>query len=219
MQSVGFAYALAPALERLYGRGDAYRVALGRHLEFFNTHPYFAAVLLGCAARLEADGQGEAVGRVKAALMGPFGALGDSLYWGALKPLLVLLALHGAYQGVAWAPWALVAVYGAANLGGRALGFWQGYRRGPGVIEWMGGLGILAWVRRLKGACALLAGTLLALAAGPTSLDRWGVPVLLWVPGAWVLVLAGAWILGQGVRPVWLVASAAVISSLLVAVT
>ncbi len=56
MQSLGFAYAMEPALRRLHGTGEECRRALGRHLEFFNTHPFLAAAVLGAAVRLEAEG-------------------------------------------------------------------------------------------------------------------------------------------------------------------
>src|SRR5260370_1421715 len=52
MQNVGFADAIAPALEELYP-DPAQRVkAVARHLEFFNCHPYLAAAILGGAVRL-----------------------------------------------------------------------------------------------------------------------------------------------------------------------
>ncbi|MHB8766664.1 MAG: PTS system mannose/fructose/sorbose family transporter subunit IID, partial [Deferrisomatales bacterium] len=152
------------------------------------------------------------VRRLKGALMGPFGALGDGFYWGALKPALVLVALHAAYLGHLWAPWLFLGLYGAANLGGRAAGFWLGYRLGPDLVRRVGPLGLPTWARRLKAGCALLLGTLVALSAGPTALDRWGVPALLWAPAAGALALGGAWLATRGLRPAWLVYLATLVS-------
>ncbi|MBE0618034.1 MAG: PTS system mannose/fructose/sorbose family transporter subunit IID, partial [Proteobacteria bacterium] len=206
MQSLGFAYAMGPALRRLYGAEDAYRLAVQRHLEFFNTHPFLAAAVLGAAVRLEADGgegSAQAVRKLKSGLMGPCGAVGDSLYWGSLKPLLVVAALHLAYRGVWWAPVAFLTVFTACNLTGRACGFFQGYRRGLGVAEVLSRLDLLTWARRGKVLCAVLLGALVAAAYGPTALDAWDVPVPLWGGVALALTLSTAWVIGRGMRPTW----------------
>lgn len=211
MQSLGFAYAMEPALARLYGTGDAYRRALARHLEFFNCHPYLAAAVLGSAIRLEAEGGEEAaegVRRLKNGLMGPYGAVGDSLYWGALRPLLMVGALHLAYRGVFWAPAAFVASFVLCNLAGRGYVFVQGYRRGVDVAGALGRLELLAWARRCRFVCALLLGGLLAAAYGPTPLGAWEVPALFWGAMALGLALATAWVVGRGVPPAWVLLSA-----------
>lgn len=222
MQSVGFAYAMEPALERLYPSGEARRQAVTRHLGFFNTHPYLASTVLGCAIRLEeegGDGVGQAVERVKSALMGPYGALGDSFYWAGVKPLLVLVALHAAYRGALWAPWLFLGAFAVANLGGRLYGFALGYRRGVGVVDAVGRLDLLAWARRCKAASAVLVGALLAAAAGPTALGRWGLPPWAWGTGAGVLAVGGAYLMRRGIRPEWMVYLAALASGAIVACT
>lgn len=214
MQSLGFAYAMEPALARLYGAGDAYRRALSRHLEFFNCHPFLAAAVLGSAVRLEADGgEGAAdeVRRLKNGLMGPYGAVGDSLYWGAIKPLLMVGALHLAYRGVSWAPAAFVGSFALCNLAGRAYAFVQGYRRGVEVVGALGRLRLLVWARRCRFVCAFLLGGLLAAAYGPTSLGVWEVPAPAWSAAALGLTLATAWVVGRGVQPAWVVLSATVL--------
>ena len=47
MQNGGWAYSLIPALKKLYPQREDASAALKRHLEFFNTHPYIAAPILG----------------------------------------------------------------------------------------------------------------------------------------------------------------------------
>jgi len=209
MQSLGFAYAMDPALRRLYGQGEEYRSAVRRHLEFFNTHPFLAAAVLGAATRLEADGQGEdAIRRLKTALMGPYGAVGDSFYWGALKPVLVIAALHAAYLGFLWAPVAFVASFGVCNLVGRGFGFVAGLRHGEGVVDVLGRIDLLRWARRLKWVSAVLLGTLLSLAHRTTRLDAWEIPA--WAVGgaALVLSLSAAWAIERGARPSRLILAA-----------
>jgi len=205
MQSLGFAYAMDPALRRLY-EGEAYRAAARRHLEFFNTHPFLASAVLGAVVRLEADGAGEeAVRRLKGALMGPYGALGDSFYWGALKPFLVLAALHAAYLGWLWAPVAFVGSYALCNVAGRGYGFAAGLRHGMGVVEVLGRIDLLGWARRLKVGSAVLLGTLLSLSRWPTRLGAWEVLPWIVAAGALALTLSAGWAIARGVRPSWLI--------------
>src|SRR5512144_3368608 len=79
MQTLGFAYAIEPALRKLYSYQNEYGERLKVHLEYFNTQPYFASFIIGAAVRLEED---RATGRntapdiagLKAALMAPLGA-------------------------------------------------------------------------------------------------------------------------------------------------
>ena len=215
MQTLGFAYAVDPALRRIYGSGKPRSAAIKRHLEFFNTNPLLASAILGCVVRLEEKRRpdvDEAVRGIKSALMGPYGAIGDGIYWGALKPLLVLTALHAAYRGSLWAPWAFLLLFVALNLGGRLFWFSQGYRKGERVVDLVAGMNLVSWSRRGKALCAVLLGTLLSLAAAPTPLAEWGMPTLLWGAGALVFSVAAAWVIGKGIRPEWLVYLAALVS-------
>ena len=77
MQNGGWAYSLIPALKKLYPNKDDASAALKRHLEFFNTHPYIAAPILGVTLALEeerANGaqiDDAAIQGVKVGMMGP----------------------------------------------------------------------------------------------------------------------------------------------------
>lgn len=55
MQNGGWAYSLIPALKKLYPSGEEAKEALKRHLEFFNTHPYVAAPIIGVTLALEEE--------------------------------------------------------------------------------------------------------------------------------------------------------------------
>ena len=55
MQNGGWAYSMIPALKKLYTTKEDRAAALKRHLEFFNTHPYLAAPILGVTLALEED--------------------------------------------------------------------------------------------------------------------------------------------------------------------
>jgi mannose/fructose/N-acetylgalactosamine-specific phosphotransferase system component IID len=203
-----------PILVRIYGPGEERTRARERHLDFFNTHPYFASAILGCAIRLEEDGgrgAEEAVGSVKNALMGPYGALGDGLYWGALKPFLVLLALQAGLRGHLWSPWAFLGLFAAANLTGRAYLFIQGYRRGIGIVDVVNRLNPLRFARRLKAACAVALGALL-FSALPMEVEGGAIPAWLGAAGTVGFALVLSWALRSGVNPLWAIYSIFVIS-------
>jgi len=132
MQNVGFAYCMLPALRECHGESpeDLLR-ALKRHLEFFNTHPAMAGVILGASVRLEGrvasrEADPRAIGTFKVGLMGSLGAIGDSFFWGALKPMAsvagVILSLVHPLLGIG----ALLLLYNVSHLGVRYRGFAAG---------------------------------------------------------------------------------------------
>ncbi|HET7041615.1 MAG TPA: PTS system mannose/fructose/sorbose family transporter subunit IID, partial [Gemmatimonadales bacterium] len=90
---------------------DRRPAAIARSAEFFNSHPWLAGLAVGAEARAERDGAPpEQVRRLRTALGGPLGALGDRVIWAGLFPLLAGGALLGALY-VGWlAPVLAVAV-------------------------------------------------------------------------------------------------------------
>lgn len=164
MQNVGFAYCVLPALRRLYeGRPDDLVRAAKRHLEFFNTHPVLAAVVLGAAVRLEervADGKADprAIGTFKVGLMGSLGAIGDSFFWGALKPLAsaagAILAFVHPLLGIA----ALLVLYNAAHLAIRRKGFASGMEGEESALRYLKGAGFGGRTENGKLVAAVLGG-------------------------------------------------------------
>lgn len=109
MQNIGWAYAMIPALKKLYSSKEDRALALKRHLEFFNTHPYLAAPVLGVTLTLEEEkAAGEdidnaAIQGVKIGMMGPLAGVGDPIFWGTIRPVLgafaASLALSGSWLG------------------------------------------------------------------------------------------------------------------------
>ena len=47
MQNVGFAFSVEPLLKAAHRSKDSFREALRRHCDYFNTHPYFAPIVMG----------------------------------------------------------------------------------------------------------------------------------------------------------------------------
>lgn len=113
MGGIGVAFAAAPLLEE--GVAPERRTgALARSAEFFNSHPWLAGLAVGAEARAERDGvPGEQIQRLRAALGGPLGALGDRVIWAGLIPVLSAVAVVGAGL-VGWAAPLLAVVLAGA---------------------------------------------------------------------------------------------------------
>ena len=124
MQNLGFAHAMAPALEELYPHPAERAKAAARHLEFFNSHPYMAAAILGGAVRLEervASGLAppESVSAFKSALGPPFAALGDGFFWLGVRPTAALAAaVTEPFLGLGCIA-VFLGLYNAAHLAAR----------------------------------------------------------------------------------------------------
>lgn len=97
--SVGFGVCLIPIVKRLYSDEQSRKEFLGRHLKFFNAHPYMASYALGVSIRLEeafAAGEADAcekLERLKNLLISILGAVGDRLFWFTIKPFSLLVGV------------------------------------------------------------------------------------------------------------------------------
>src|SRR5262249_28433582 len=100
-----------------------YRPAVARGAHFFNAHPYMVGLAIGAAARAEHDGAApDQIGRLREALWGPLGSLGDRLVWAGWLPFLSGLTLAAVALGAGWTAVGLfLLVY---NVGHVALRWW-----------------------------------------------------------------------------------------------
>ena len=172
MQNLGFAYAIDPALRRLYADPGKRSEALRRHLATFNCHPYTAAAIVGGAIHHEervAAGE-EPPGAplaYKQVLQGPLAAVGDSFFWAGLRPFFGAMAAVGTLA-LGWP--ALVAallLYNALHLWLRWSLFRAGYRAGDEVVVRLAALSLPTWTARLRDGGAVLCGV--AVGAGALS--------------------------------------------------
>lgn len=105
MQNLGWAYSLIPAIKKLYTTKEDRAAALERHLEFFNTHPYVAAPIMGVTLALEeekangAEIDDTAIQGVKIGMMGPLAGIGDPVFWFTVRPILGALGASLASAG------------------------------------------------------------------------------------------------------------------------
>lgn len=108
LQATGVVNAFTPILKKLYGdRPEEMKVALQRHLQFFNTEPSFGGVILSATIAMEEEHANpntppvsEAViNGFKTGLMGPLAGVGDTLWQGTLIPILLSFAIPFAAEG------------------------------------------------------------------------------------------------------------------------
>ncbi len=105
MQNGGWAYAMIPAIKKLYTTKEDRAAALERHLEFFNTHPYVASPVVGVTLALEeerANGMpidDVTIQGVKVGMMGPLAGIGDPVFWFTVRPILGALGASLAMAG------------------------------------------------------------------------------------------------------------------------
>lgn len=158
MQNGGWAYSLIPALKKLYPSGEEAKEALKRHLEFFNTHPYVAAPIIGVTLALEeerangADIDNAAIQGVKVGMMGPLAGIGDPVFWFTVRPIVGAIAASLAVGGSIIAPLFFFIVWNAIRIA--FLWYTQefGYKSGSAITKDLGG-GLLQTVT--KGASIL----------------------------------------------------------------
>lgn len=109
MQNGGWCFSIIPAIKRLYPQKEDRIAALKRHMEFYNTHPYVSAPVMGVTLALEeerangADINDQAIQGVKVGMMGPLAGVGDPVFWFTVRPMLgalgASLAMSGSIMG------------------------------------------------------------------------------------------------------------------------
>ena len=104
-QNLGFAFVMLPFLRHLYKKDpEIIQTVLQRYLDTFNTHPVMASFCYGALAKKEEIiAQATSVADYKERVQEWTGirrglsitaaSIGDRLFWGALKPLTLLLAI------------------------------------------------------------------------------------------------------------------------------
>jgi len=168
----GIGFCVEPALRLLPGGqgGDAYRAALARQSQYFNAHPYMAAVAVGALARAELDGEAPArIERFRTALCGPLGSVGDRLVWAAWLPAcsIAALAVFGFGVGIGGVLLVFLGIYNAGHIALRAWGLSAGLEHGMKVAAALGSPVLRQGPAHIAQVAALIGGVAL-----PLALDR-----------------------------------------------
>lgn len=141
MQGVGMAVTMEPLLRPLADFPERARAARARSAQYSNAHPFLAGAAAGALARAELEDQpGERIQRLRTALSGPLGALGDQLFWVGVVPATMgaaLIAVAGG--GGLLALFAFVVAYNLLRIGVTLWGIRIGLAHGLGVAHAISG--------------------------------------------------------------------------------
>ena len=103
MQGSGYLYTILPQLRKLYGDNtQELKEMMETHAQFFNTSNFLNTFVTGIDLAIEENEGIEAkdtVAGIKAGLMGPFAAIGDSIFAALLPTIFGAIAANMASQG------------------------------------------------------------------------------------------------------------------------
>ncbi len=105
LQNIGFLFSIYNILKVIYKNNiDGLKSAIKRHIEFFNTNIFFSSAVLGMISRLEEElddsdpeKKNREIENSKIGVMGPLAAIGDSIFWSAIKPFALLTGIGYTY--------------------------------------------------------------------------------------------------------------------------
>lgn len=123
MQNGGWCFSMIPAIKKLYKDEESKRQALMRHMEFYNTHPYVSAPVMGVTLALEEDRANgalvddAAIQGVKVGMMGPLAGVGDPVFWFTIRPILGALGASFALSGSILGPLLFFVVWNVIRFG------------------------------------------------------------------------------------------------------
>lgn len=139
--AIGFCFSLIPVAKCLYQDHKKRREFLLRHLEFFNSHPYYSSYALGAVAKLEQDAllknwdNLNSIATFKKRMVSILGVIGDRMFWDEIKPLtsgigFVLAILLG------WVALPIyLLIYNIAHFYVRIQGLRRGFKGGFDVVS------------------------------------------------------------------------------------
>jgi PTS system mannose-specific IID component len=138
--SLGFCYAILPALKKLYPNNQDLKESVVRHNEFFNCHPYTSNAIIGVTLALEEQrAQGnpitsDTISSTKAALMGPLSGIGDSVFKATFMTIFAAIGAGLALDGNSLGPIIFIVPNVLLNIFSRYYGIVYGYQFGVSLI-------------------------------------------------------------------------------------
>lgn len=179
LQSTGFTFAIEPALAALYGPGEGLRMARQRYVWRFNSHPFWAPLLLGVFLRIESDiarkhVQPALLDTLKDTTANTFSAIGDSLFQGSLLPAWALTMGCLVVHGFTTAAVVVTLVLFLLTHLFRLVCFIAGLRKGMSILALVRRLQLIDWSTRIKYLNALLLTLFLFWSLPEANVGMWG---------------------------------------------
>lgn len=144
LQSGSMTSMMGPLWEKMYPNNPE-KIAEGcqRQMTYFNTEPRWGAIIPGMVVALEEayamDPEGEIDGgfitELKTALMGPLAGIGDSVWAGIMKPIILSITLAWAMQGNIAGAWAYWLITFGLDMGITYFMFMRGYKLGADAVD------------------------------------------------------------------------------------
>lgn len=153
---LGFCFCLIPIARRLFNSKEELIDFLQRHLDFFNSHPYMATYALGAIADIEEQAHlkkwrdKRSITIFKARIIGPLGALGDTLFWQIIRPALGLLGIVLLLFIGFWGSVIYLVIFNSAHIAVRIKGLMDSYSKGFDIVRDLSLRGTQKYFRILK---------------------------------------------------------------------
>ncbi len=153
---LGFCFCLIPIARRLFNDKQELVNFLQRHLEFFNSHPYMATYALGAIANLEEQAllknweDKRPISVFKTRVIGPLGAIGDTLFWQLIRPALGVLGIALLYLIGIWGTIIYLLLYNCAHFFIRIKGLVDSFSKGFDIVRDLSLRGTQKYFRLLK---------------------------------------------------------------------
>jgi len=222
MQNLGFAMSVIPLIQELRLDEEESRELMNRHLQLFNTHPYFSASVIGSVVKLEEEKKALAddspdISAIKKSLMASYAAIGDIFFWGALKPFAVIFAAFLIYMGFVIAPLAFLLIYTPVHLWVRVRGFWEGYRRGKTGFEFIRNLDLPSAAVKVRWFSLILLAVLTVWLSYSAQLWSFAQSTAVVALGtSLALVLASLFLISRGISQTYIIYGSFLLSLLII---
>lgn len=145
LQAGSMSTVMGPVFNKLYsGDKEEMKKGLQRHMLYFNTEPRIGAFLPGMVVALEEgiatekennEIDASMITEIKTALMGPLAGIGDTIFSGLLKPIVLSITLGWAAQGHIWGAFAFSIIFLLTDFMITYGMFTQGYKLGMDSID------------------------------------------------------------------------------------
>lgn len=192
MQNVGLSYVMDPGLQAIHAADPrALKLARGRYLKHYNTHPFWTPLLAGIFLSMEkkiALGMvpADILPKLRATTVYTLSALGDSFFGGSFLVLWSLVGVNLAVAGWIGALFLWICLCLAGLQVFKMYTFARGYAQGLSFLQRLKSWNLIDWGGRLKLVNSVLA-ALFVLQVAPGG----GLWPLAWGAGAGLLALAG----------------------------
>ena len=141
MQNGGWCFAILPALKELYPDAEDYHCAVQRHLEFYNTHPYVSAPIMGIILSMEerrANGEDvsdQMIHDMKTGLIGPLAGVGDPVFWFTIRPILAAVCAAMALTKNIFGPLLFFIAWNVIRISFLWIMQESGYKKGVSFVD------------------------------------------------------------------------------------